>query len=181
MLGFKQETDTLHLKFTSTPHILLPEPDNMSFWLSLKYAFLHGASRALQIERKDIDGVLFPEPSGQNWRQSIVLYDNVPGGAGHVKRIQDEIAQVIAAALEIVDCSCEKSCYRCLQEYANQWEHHLLDREPVAEFLRALDADLQQESQGNSVGFHPVAAINPTVWFWEYLQHVQQELIVFAD
>ena len=180
-LGFKQETDTLHLRFASTPHILLPDPENMSFWLSLKYAFLHGASRALQIERKDIDGVLFPEQSGQNWRQSIVLYDNVPGGAGHVKRIRDEIAQVIAAALEIVDCSCEKSCYRCLQEYANQWEHHLLDREPVAEFLRALDADLQQESQGNSVGLHPVAAINPTVWFWEHLQHVQQELIVFAD
>lgn len=180
-LGFKQATDTLHLKFTSTSDILLPDPDDMSFWLSLKYAFLHGASRALQIERKDIDGVLFPEPSEQYWRQSIVLYDNVPGGAGHVKRIRDEMAQVIAAALEIVACDCEKSCYRCLQEYANQWEHHLLDKVPVAKFLRALDADLQQDLQGNTLGLRPVAAVNLSVWFWEYIQRVQNELILFAD
>ena len=49
----------------------------------------------------------------QQWRQTIVLYDNVPGGAGHVKRIKDEMAQVIASALKIVECDCEKSCYRC--------------------------------------------------------------------
>ncbi len=183
-LGFKQETDTLHLKFSSTPHIVLPEPDDMSFWLSLKYALLQGASHALQIERKDIDGVLFPEapePSGQQWRQSIVLYDSVPGGAGHVKQIRDEIVQVVAASLKIVNCDCEKSCYRCLREYGNQWEHHLLDRGRVAEFLFALDADLQHSAQGNSLDLHPVAAINPVVWLWERIQHVQQELFLFAD
>ncbi len=183
-LGFKQETDTLHLKFISTPHILLPEPSNMSFWLSLKYAFLQGASRALQIERKDIDGVLFPEQpelSDQHWRQTIVLYDNVPGGAGHVKRIQDEMSQVIASALKIVACDCEKSCYRCLREYANQWEHHLLDRTQVVDFLHALDADLQHSQQGNNSSLHPVAAINPTIWLWEHLQRVQQQIILFAD
>ena len=180
MLGFKQETDTLHLKFTSTSHILLPAPDNLSFWVSLKYALLHGASHALQIERKDIDGVLFPEAAeslGQQWRQSIVLYDNVPGGAGHVKQIRDNIAQVIASALKIVTCNCEKSCYRCLREYANQWEHHLLDRKDVAVVLRALVADLEQ----NSATWSPVPAVNPTAWLWEHLQRVQQELIICAD
>src|SRR5690606_20473896 len=60
-LGFKQTTNTIHLKFSSTADIHLPDADDTSFWLSLKYALLLGASRALQIERKDIDGVLFPE------------------------------------------------------------------------------------------------------------------------
>ena len=184
-LGFKQATDTLHLKFSSTAHILLPDADNSSFWLSLKYALLQGASRALQIERKDIDGLLFPEPipdpTRERWRQSIVLYDNVPGGAGNVKRIQEEITQVIAAALEVIDCDCEKSCYRCLREYGNQWEHHELDRTQVVGFLRALDADLQQSQQGDVNGVYSVAAINQTAWLWEQIERAQQELILFAD
>ena len=180
-LGFKQDTDTLHLKFGSSDHIVLPAPDNMSFWLSLMYALLQGASRALQIERKDIDGVLSPESLGREWRQSIVLFDNVSGGAGHVKRIRDEIPQVIAAALEIVDCECETSCYRCLREYANQWEHHLLDRNPVATFLRALDADLQQHQQGNVTGLHPVSAVNQAAWLWEQIEHAQHEIVLFVD
>lgn len=182
-LGFKQETDTLHLKFTSTSHINLPQPSDPSFWPSLKYALLQGASHALQIERKDIDGVLFPEPPesfAQQWRQSIVLYDSVPGGAGHVKQIRDEIVQVVAAALEIVNCDCERSCYRCLREYGNQWEHHLLDRRPVVDFLRALHADLQNE-QVNGLDMHPVAAVNPTVWLWEQLQHAKQQLYLAAE
>ncbi len=180
-LGFKQDTDTLHLKFSSAPDIPLPEPDNLSFWLSLKYALLQGASRALQIERRDIDGVLFPDESGQQWRQTIVLYDNVPGGAGHVKRIEQEMRQVVAAALEIVDCDCETSCYRCLREYSNQWEHHLLDRNPVAEFLRALDADLQQNSPVDASGMYPVAAVNQTVWLWEQALNANEELILAAE
>ena len=180
-LGFQQKTDTLHLRFSSAPNITLPEPENMSFWLSLLYALLHGASRALQIERKDIEGVLFPQAAGASWRQSIVLYDNVPGGAGHVKRIQDEIVQVIAAALEIVNCTCEKSCYRCLREYDNQWEHELLDRRPVAAFLRALDADLQGSLFHTDHGLRPVAAVNQAVWLWDCMRNIQQALVLFAE
>ena len=177
-LGFKQGTDTLHLKFYGTSHVILPPPDDLSFWLSLKYAFLQGASHALQIERKDIDGVLFPEQLGDYWQQTIVLYDNVPGGAGHVKRIREEIHRVITAALTIVDCDCEDSCYRCLREYANQWEHQLLKREQVIAFLRMLDADLQQMPQGSIIGLHPVVAINQMAWLWEQIENAQQEIIL---
>lgn len=180
-LGFRQETDTLHLKFGSSDHIILPAPAEVSFWLSLMYALLQGASRALQIERRDIDGVLSPEPFEGEWRQSIVLFDNVSGGAGHVKRIRDEIPHVIAAALEIVNCECETSCYRCLREYANQWEHHLLNRKEVAKFLRALDADLQQSQQGDVPGLHPVAAVSQTAWLWEQLANARQEVVLYAD
>ncbi|MEZ4514744.1 MAG: DEAD/DEAH box helicase [Chloroflexota bacterium] len=179
-LGFRQSTDTLHLKFANTTHISLPDPENTSFWLSLKYALLQGASHALQIERRDIDAVLFPESLGQLWQQTIVLYDNVPGGAGHVKRIEDEMKQIIATALEILDCECQTSCYRCLREYANQWEHHLLNRHEVIEFLRALDADLQH-SEATSSDWQPVAAVSQMAWLWERLQHTQQELIIALE
>lgn len=180
-LGFRRETDTLHFRFSSADYIVLPEAGNDSFWLSLMYALLHGASRALQIERRDIDAVLFPESSGQNWKQSIVIFDNVPGGAGHVKRIQNEIRQVVAAALEIVSCDCEKSCYRCLREYSNQWEHTQLDRVPVVRFLKALDADLQRSLLGEVTGLQPVPAVNPMAWLWEQLQQAHDEVVLYAD
>lgn len=177
-LGFEQDTDTLHLKFTSASHVSLPEPDDQPFWLSLQYALLQGACRALQIERKDIDGVLFPESAGTHWRQSIVLYDNVPGGAGHVQRIRAEMREVVAAALEIVDCDCETSCYRCLREYGNQLVHHLLDRVRITDLLRALDADLQQSQIGEITGLRPVTAVNPMAWLWEQLKQAQESVIL---
>lgn len=180
-LGFEQDTDTLHLKFSSTPYIALPAPDDLPFWLSLKYALLHGACHALQIERKDIDGVLFPESVGPHWRQSIVLYDNVPGGAGHVQRIGTEVRKVVAAALEIVACDCETSCYRCLREYGNQLEHHLLDRGRITDFLRALDADLQQSVADEVEGLHAVTAVNPIVWLWEQLKQAQESIILSVN
>lgn len=180
-LGFKQKTDTLHLKFSDTDNAILPDSYDDAFWTSLKYALLHGASQALQIERKDIDGVLFPEKTGQTWRQTIVLYDNVPGGAGHVKLIKDKIDLVVESALEIVNCDCEKSCYRCLQEYGNQWEHHLLDRKPVATFLRVLDADLQQYKYGNVSELQPVVAVDQLVWLWEQVKMTKENVTLYLD
>lgn len=184
-LGFMQNTDTVHLKFSDTPHVVIPSAEQMSFWQSLKYALLLGASRALQIERGDIEGVLFPEPAqeatGAQWRQSIVLYDNVPGGAGNVKRIQDEIAGVVAAALEVIDCECETSCYRCLREYGNQWEHHHLDRTQIIDFLRVLDAKLQQMGKAEVGAALPVTAINQSAWLWEEIERTQEQLFLYAD
>lgn len=180
-LGFMQNTDTLYIKFSSTTHILLPPPQDQPFWLSLQYALLQGASRALQLERKDIDGVLFPESDGFNWRPTIVLYDNVPGGAGYVKRIEEEIEKVVAAALETVACNCEKSCYRCLREYSNQWEHHLLERSRITEFLKALDADLQNHKHQPLGDAHSVAAVNQIAWLWEQIKQTHSNLILAAE
>jgi len=180
-LGFQQDTDTLHLKFSSTPNIPLPDPDNEPFWFSLLYALLQGASRALQIERKDIDGVLFPESLSDGWRQTIVLYDNVPGGAGHVKRIQEEINEVVASALEIVNCDCEKSCYRCLREYSNQWKHQLLERIPVEKYLRSLDADLQNKRPEDIEQLLPVTAINQTAWLWKQIEQAKESVLLSVD
>ena len=137
-LGHERETDTLHLQFLCQQHSA-----NLSFWTSLMYAIIHGSSRALQIERTDIDGVLFPrriDDSG-NWQQTIVLYDDVPGGAGHVKQIRKEFATVVETAVNIAncdDCAPETSCYSCLRDYSNQRFHHILRRDDLLKYLEKL-------------------------------------------
>ncbi|MDQ7035923.1 MAG: hypothetical protein Q9P01_14150 [Anaerolineae bacterium] len=60
-LGHEQATDVLHLHFKGDIYFPVPGLENQSFWLSLMYALIQGACKALQIERRDIDGVLSPK------------------------------------------------------------------------------------------------------------------------
>jgi len=111
----------------------------------LLYGILEGACNALDIERQDVDGTLYYY-SGNRHSPALVLFDDVPGGAGHVRNIAEE-ANLLAAlerTLEIVsrcDCGGERadtSCYGCLRNYSNQYCHDVLKRGYVIEFLANL-------------------------------------------
>jgi ATP-dependent helicase YprA (DUF1998 family) len=120
---------------------------DQNFWQSLLYALLEGASDALSIRRQDLDGCLYPY-AGATAAPALVLYDDVPGGAGHVRRIGQNLQEVTRAARDRVDgrCGCgggpdglgETSCYGCLRNYRNQWAHEQLSRGAVLAFLRRL-------------------------------------------
>lgn len=110
-------------------------------WLSVLHAMLEGASEELAISRSDIDGCLYYY-AGSTGTPAIILYDDVPGGAGHVKRIGDNLPEVIRSALRRMDgrCGCapETSCYGCLRNYRNQYCHDLLSRGTAHQFLGGL-------------------------------------------
>ena len=148
-------------------------------------ALIHGASRALQIERRDLGGVLAPRflPEQSCWVQSIVLFDDVPGGAGHVQQIQREFASVICEALRIAnctDCAEDTSCYRCLRDYNNQAYHSILRRDRVLRFLMRLSDDLStKERDGSHVD--PVIAANLPHWLYRKLSTVHQSAIIAVD
>lgn len=107
------------------------------------YALLEGMSKALDIERQDIDGCLYPAAANPAAR-TLVLFDDVPGGAGHVRRIANpgSLLLVLRTSLErLLNCECggsegDASCYGCLRHYRNQFCHDLLKRGPVISFLR---------------------------------------------
>ena len=75
---------------------------------------------------------------------AIVLYDNVPGGAGLVAQLAKEsvFGEMLRNARERVQgkCGCDSSCYGCLRSYRNQFVHPHLDRKRVLEVLRHDDA-----------------------------------------
>lgn len=110
-------------------------------WLSVMYAIVEAASEILEISRDDIGGSL--TPVGENhW--SITLFDAVPGGAGHVLHVEENLEQVLNAALERVgECECgpETSCYGCLRSYQNQRDHDFLSRGAAEQLLRRLVKD----------------------------------------
>ena len=182
-LGFQEVTDTLRLTFHPIPDFTVPDQYDKSFWMSLMYALIQGASQALQIERRDIDGVLFPKQMGNNtWMQTIVLFDDVPGGAGHVRQIRDEIVKVIREALRIlncVDCAPDSSCYHCLRDYGNQYDHHILRRGPVARFLEGLLASLTSTGDPNHP--NPVVALNYPRWLMQTIGRAHHKVVIVAD
>lgn len=108
--------------------------------LSVMYALLEGLSRELDIERTDLKGCLHLKNCNGRLLFSIILYDAVAGGAGHVRRLVTDDGKVFSRVLHsaykvVADCDCEPSCYRCLRNYYNQRIHDLLNRNAAKVFL----------------------------------------------
>jgi hypothetical protein len=136
-LGHEFLSDVLELRFVAPrPY----DPEN-SLWWSLTYALLQGASDTLGIERSDIDGCLYPYGE-KNLPPAIVLFDSIPGGAGHVRRIGENLSDVLKQTYELVAhceaCHKDTACYACLKTYGNQFCHHVLKRGAVSELFEVL-------------------------------------------
>lgn len=146
-LGHKFETDVIRFTIPT-----LDSVDKVSFpqALSFLYAFLEGVSIALGIERTDIDGVLELNLDMQSY--DILLYDNVPGGAGHVKRLlsKEAIISSLKAGLDKVSKECcdeNTSCYNCLRNYYNQMYHNKLVRKLAMDVIKRLLFEIEDVTE----------------------------------
>jgi len=136
-LAHEITTDILQLRFhdcTPAPPLITERP----FWMSFVAAFLNGASDALNIKGSDLGGT-YHGWSEETYVGELVVYDRIPGGAGHISRIVKDLGVVMEAALARVrDCKCpdlEASCYACLRSYNNQFYWEQLKRKPVRDWL----------------------------------------------
>ena len=115
--------------------------------LSVVYALLEGVSQYLGIERNDISGTLhYNRLDSGVWETNFILFDTVPGGAGHVRRIGEaddaQLKNMLMKSLEIVkQCHCgedsngDSACYSCLCNYYNQKHHDIIKRRYAVEFF----------------------------------------------
>lgn len=128
-LGHELVTDVVRLQF----------PMIRDQWVaySVAYAILLGAADTLDVPDTDLNVTI--TGGDQPGESAVVLYDNVPGGAGLVAQLEDErvFATVLDAATERVqgNCGCDSSCYGCLRSYRNQFAHTQLDRTHALETL----------------------------------------------
>jgi len=121
-LGHEFETDVLQLQFHSNFN---GDIESVWFAYSLAYALVEGAAEILEVPSNDLSatvahGEQYPVPP-------IILYDNVPGGAGLVARLEkgDDLKKCLETAQKRVggNCGCDEntSCYGCLRSYRNQF------------------------------------------------------------
>ncbi len=142
--GLAATATSLAHKFTTyVLRLDLTAPTLSSFatlW-GVAYALQLGAANVLDVPITDLQALAYDVDS-----PSVLLYDNVPGGAGLVSQLVDPdmLKQAIRRAKDRVagDCGCDanSSCYACLRSYSNQWIHHELRRGPVFDALDFLDA-----------------------------------------
>lgn len=134
-LGHRFMTDVLDISLDGR-HSLLRDRSAM---MSLMYALLDGASDALGLRRDDLDCTLFYKDFQRP--PHIILYDTVPGGAGHVERINKKMRLVTEVALsKVSSCECgeDTSCYNCLRNYRNQFYHDDLQRGMAIKLLEVM-------------------------------------------
>lgn len=139
-LGHELVSDVLKLQFRGKPE---EETEPAWFAFSLAYALVEGAAEILDVPSIDLNATVayssdeYPVPP-------IILYDNVPGGAGLVARLQKQevLRDCLEAARKRVsgncDCGEKDSCYGCLRSYRNQFAHQYLQRGPVMRYLEAV-------------------------------------------
>jgi ATP-dependent helicase YprA (DUF1998 family) len=137
-LGHEFVTDVLTLQFQR------PLPDGVepvAFGLSLAYAIVEGAAEVLEVPSADLSATVTHATGGV---PPIVLYDDVPGGAGLVARLELEgvLRECLESTLKRVEggCGCapNTSCYGCLRHYRNQFAHPRLARGPVYDYVKAV-------------------------------------------
>ena len=128
-LGHELVTDVVRLQF----------PGLCSEWdaYSVAHAVLLGAAETLDVPDTDLNVTI---TGGDNPGESaIVLYDNVPGGAGLVAQLERESVfdAVLRNARERVrgSCGCDSSCYGCLRSYRNQFAHSHLNQKQALKIL----------------------------------------------
>jgi len=130
-------TDILQLRFQGC---IVPPPDrtDTTFWQSFLAGFLNGASNALGISSNDLGGT-YHGWTEQSYIGELVIYDRIPGGAGYIQKILDNLDTVLEAVLKRVrDCKCidvNSSCYACLRTYSNQFYWEELSRSSVVNWL----------------------------------------------
>ena len=128
------KTDVVQLVFGTS------RAKNKATMLSVMYALLEAMSDELDIERTDIKGCLYKVRYERSMVYSIVLYDAVAGGAGHVRRLVTDdcnvFQRIVTKAIGITkNCNCNPSCYNCLRNYYNQTVHDILNRVEAYRFL----------------------------------------------
>ena len=107
-------------------------------WESAMWALLASASDILDIPGSEIGGTMYDIRGGG---KALMLYDNVPGGAGHVERLRDNLRELLEAAYcRVTTCSCgeDTCCYGCIGSYYNQSRQAHLSRGAATRILGML-------------------------------------------
>jgi len=111
------------------------------FSYSLAYALLAGTTDCLGVPAQDLNVTVRYCDLRPGDVYPILIYDNVPAGAGLVSRLEDPqfMKSCLESALDRVSglCGCgyDSSCYGCLRSYRNQFAHDKLQRGPVKQYL----------------------------------------------
>lgn len=137
-LGYKFKTDVIRIRINKP--LLNAGDKRYEEAYSILQDLILSACKEANVENTEIAGCLqYYNHDGENY--SYLLYDKTPGGAGHVKRLNnyEKIKRVLINAYNksknCPNCDEDASCYSCLRTYQNQKHHDIIKRKYVSDYL----------------------------------------------
>ena len=134
-LGTDFTTDVLELTFALEDHSSRRRPE----WRSLMWALVQAAVSVMNIPEGEVGATTYT--NFDTGEESVLIYDDVPGGAGRALQLSHNVDSLLERAYKIVDtCDCgeDSCCYGCLCNYFNQGEQDVLSRGAARDILAKL-------------------------------------------
>lgn len=131
--GTSKKTDILYLRIEPSEIKNFNELNKNTFWYTILQLILETIPGVLNIDRRDIDGLIW---TNENLVSEMILFDDVPNGAGHMKIVQNNLKIIFDEAKKRIaqDC-CDRACPKCLLTFYNQHFDELLDKNIVNRFF----------------------------------------------
>ncbi|MGA7414890.1 MAG: DUF1998 domain-containing protein, partial [Bryobacteraceae bacterium] len=135
VLAARETTDVLIIDWPG-------DPEERSLF-SLGRALVLAGARLLELDSRELGLDLKPRGSGE---LSILLFDTVPGGAGHCLELLELGERWLEDAGSILhgspkhEAACRRACLECLLDYGGQFHSERLDRKGAIELLEAAGA-----------------------------------------
>ena len=121
-LAAREITDVVMLDFSEC---VPGNEGSLALVTTLAHALQIAGARVLQLDTRELGAMTAPAGSG-GCGLGAVIYDNVPGGAGHVRELLDcgrlwlETARDLLFVSEEHDAACEMACLDCLLTFDAQ-------------------------------------------------------------
>lgn len=108
-------------------------------WEAVMWALFTAAAKILEVPETELGGTMY---ENEMHGVSLLIYDDVPGGAGHARQLSDRVTELVEEAYKVVDghCGCgeETCCYGCIANYYNQSKQAKLSRGAAKRILGSL-------------------------------------------
>jgi hypothetical protein len=149
ILAARETTDVLQLDFSGClgPHAAGEK--GLSLMLTFGYALRRSGAQLLELDPREIGVLVVPAgEGGTSWAPA--LYDNVPGGAGHVRQLLGQGRDWLFRTRDALyvskehDSRCETACLDCLLAFDSQMaaaSRPFARRDALRHLDRQLDAD----------------------------------------
>ena len=124
-LGTAFVSDVLELVFEHDSRIYAEQEE----WEAVMWSLFTAAAQILEVPETELGGTMYENEMGSI---SVMVYDDVPGGAGYAGQLNGRVEELIKRAYTVVDghCGCgeDTCCYGCIANYYNQMKQAKLSR-----------------------------------------------------
>jgi len=124
-LAARETTDVLLLDVSACLPPVADDEEAVALVETLARALQSAGARLLELDPRELGAMVIPA-GGAGERRGAVLYDNVPGGAGHVRELLDAGRDWFVEALRVLrgddahHSRCETACLDCLLTFDAQ-------------------------------------------------------------